>query len=64
MVGVIADDDPEVIIPQGDISKAFKPKEKRKTYMIREDGYILAIAEGEYKKGERIKRSLIFKKVN
>ncbi|MDU4882715.1 hypothetical protein [uncultured Clostridium sp.] len=55
VVGVIADDDPEIIIPQGDISKAFKPKETRKTYLIREDGYILAIAVGEERKGERIK---------
>lgn len=54
VVGVIADDDPEVIVPQGDISKAFKPKETKKTYLIREDGYILAIAVGEIRKGIKI----------
>ena len=56
VVGVIADDDPEIIIPQGDISKAFKPKETRKTYLIREDGYILAIAVGEMREGIKIQR--------
>lgn len=56
VIGVIADDDPEIIIPQGDISKAFKPKETRKTYLIREDGYILAIAVGEMREGIKIQR--------
>ena len=54
VIGVIADDDPEIIIPQGDISKAFKPKDTKKTYLIREDGYILAIAVGEIRKGIKI----------
>lgn len=56
VVGVIADDDPEVIVPQGDISKAFKPKDTKKTYLIREDGYILAIAVGEMREGIKIQR--------
>ena len=54
VVGVISDYDPEVIVPQGDISKAFKPKDTKKTYLIREDGYILAIAVGEIRKGIKI----------
>lgn len=49
VVGVIADYNPKIIVPQGDVSKAFKPKDTKKTYLIREDGYILAIAVGEYR---------------
>jgi len=47
VVGVIADYDPKIIIPQGDYSKRFKPKWKRKTYLISEEGNILGIAVGE-----------------
>ena len=47
IVGVIADYDPKEIIPQGDYSKRFKPKWTRQTYLIDEDGKILATAVGE-----------------
>lgn len=47
VVGVIADYDPKEIIPQGDERKKFKPKWRRKTYLINEDGDVLAIAVGE-----------------
>ena len=51
VVGVIADYDPEVIIPQGDVSKAFKPKDTKKTYLILKDGDIWGISVGEIRKG-------------
>ena len=54
VVGVIADYDPEVIIPQGDVSKAFKLSETKKTYLILKDGYIWKIAIGEIRKGEKV----------
>ncbi|WP_302653796.1 hypothetical protein [uncultured Clostridium sp.] len=54
VVGVIADYDPEVIIPQGDVSKAFKPSDTKKTYLILKDGYIWRIAIGEIRKGEKV----------
>lgn len=54
VVGVIADYDPEVIIPQGDVSKAFKPSATKKTYLINKDGDILAIGVGEIRKGEKV----------
>lgn len=47
VVGVIADYDPKEIIPQGDYRKRFKPKWRRKTYLIDEDGNILGIAVRE-----------------
>lgn len=47
VVGVIADYDPKEIIPQGDERKKFKPKWRRKTYLVSEDGNVLAIAVGE-----------------
>ena len=47
IVGVIADYSPKVIIPQGDITKAFKPKWTKQTYFISKQGDILAIAVGE-----------------
>lgn len=47
VVGVIADYDPKEIIPQGDERKKFKPKWRRKTYLINKDGNVLGIAVGE-----------------
>ena len=47
IVGVIADYAPKVIIPQGDISKAFTPKWIKKTYLINKEGNVLGIAVGE-----------------
>lgn len=47
VVGVIADYDPKEIVPQGDERKKFKPKWRRKTYLINGDGNVLAIAVGE-----------------
>lgn len=47
IVGVIADYDPKVIVPQGDVTKAFKPSWTKQTYFISKEGEILAIAVGE-----------------
>ena len=47
IAGVIADYSPKVIIPQGDIAKAFKPKWTKKTYLISKEGIVLGIAVGE-----------------
>ena len=47
VVGVITDYDPKEIVPQGDERKRFKPKWRRKTYLINEEGKILGIAVGE-----------------
>lgn len=47
IVGVIADYDPKVIVPQGDATKAFKPSWAKQTYFINKEGKILAIAVGE-----------------
>lgn len=47
VVGVIADYDPKEIVPQGDERKRFKPKWKRKTYLINENGDVMAVAVGE-----------------
>ena len=47
VVGVITDYDPKEIVPQGDERKRFKPKWRRKTYLINGDGKVLGIAVGE-----------------
>lgn len=47
VVGVIADYDPKEIVPQGDERKRFKPKWRRKTYLINENGDVMAVAVGE-----------------
>jgi len=47
VVGVIADYDPKIIVPQGDTEKQFKPKWTRKTYFVYREGNIVAIAVGE-----------------
>lgn len=47
IVGVIADYDPKIIVPQRDITKAFKPSWTKQTYFISKEGEILAIAVGE-----------------
>ncbi len=47
IAGVIADYSHKEIIPQGYVTKAFTPGWTKKTYLISQEGDILAIAVGE-----------------
>lgn len=55
VVGVIANFEPKEIIPQGDITKKFKPKWNKQTYFINKDGEIKAIGIGARRYGKPIK---------